>query len=105
MSTFNSALRSLRVGGRIVVVGNIVADKAALNLGYIITNGLTIVGGNGATPADMAALLALHRASPLRIPIANTLPLAHADEAQRLVRAGSLEGRIVLVPSLSATSL
>jgi acryloyl-coenzyme A reductase len=98
VSTFNGALRSLRVGGRIVVVGNIVPEKAALNLGYVITNGLTIVGGSGATPADMAALIALHRATPFRFPIARALPLARANEAQGLVRAGSIEGRVVLVP-------
>jgi len=98
VSTFNGALRSLRVGGRLVVVGNIAPEKFPLNLGYVITNGLTIIGGSGATPTDMAALLALHRASPLRMPIARTLPLAEADEAQRLLRAGSIEGRVVLTP-------
>jgi NADPH:quinone reductase-like Zn-dependent oxidoreductase len=97
-ATFNAALRSLRIGGRIVVVGNITPEKVALNLGYIITHGLTIRGGSGATRRDMAELFALHEAAPLRVAIDRELPLARAEEAQRLVRAGGLSGRIVLIP-------
>ncbi len=98
VSTFNSVLRSLRVGGRVVVVGNIVPEKFALNLGYVITNGLTITGGSGANPAEMAALLELHRAQPFRIQV-TTMPLREANEAHRLLRAGSIEGRLALVPT------
>ena len=60
-STFTSSLRSLKIGGRIVVVGNIVPQRVELNLGYLITNGLTIRGGLGANRAEMASLLALHQ--------------------------------------------
>jgi acryloyl-coenzyme A reductase len=97
--TFNSSLRSLRIGGRIVVVGNVVPEPVSLNLGYMITNGLSLVGGSGATRTEMRDLLTLHAREPFQIPIDRVLPIARADEAQRLVRAGGLEGRIVLVPS------
>ena len=97
-ATFNSSLRTLRVGGRMVVVGNIVPERAELNLGYVITRGLTLIGGSGATARDMAALLALHREQPFEIPIHARLPLSEADRAQRRVREGRLRGRVVLVP-------
>lgn len=97
VSTFLSSLRSLRLGGRLVVVGNIVPEKVSLNLGYIITNGLHIIGGSGATRNDMAQVLELHRTHPFHIPIARTLPLAHAEEGQRLVQGGGLQGRVVLM--------
>jgi D-arabinose 1-dehydrogenase-like Zn-dependent alcohol dehydrogenase len=97
--TFNAALRSLRIGGRLVFVGNVTPEKVELNLGYVITFGLTLRGGSGATRADMAALLALHQDKPFRVVVERALPLSQADEAQRLVRAGGREGRIVLVPS------
>ncbi len=96
--TFLSTLRSLRVGGRLVVVGNVVAAKVPLNLGFIITRGLTVVGGSGATRREMEAVLALHDEAPFTIAVDRTLPLSRADEAQRLVRAGGLTGRVVLVP-------
>jgi D-arabinose 1-dehydrogenase-like Zn-dependent alcohol dehydrogenase len=96
--TFHPALRSLAIGGRLVVVGNIVPERVQMNLGYVITHGLTIIGGSGATRRDMAELLALHAEAPFAAPIAAVMPLRAADEAQRRVRAGGLEGRIVLVP-------
>lgn len=96
--TFNAALRSLVVGGRLVAVGNITGERIELNAGYVITFGLQITGSSGATRADMAALLEHHARSPLDVPIHARLPLADADRAQRLVAAGGLNGRVVLVP-------
>jgi D-arabinose 1-dehydrogenase-like Zn-dependent alcohol dehydrogenase len=96
--TFNASLRTLRIGGRIVIIGNVVAERAALNLGYVIVNALHIVGSSGATAADMAALLALAPAKPLHMPIVDQVGLDRADEAQRRVKAGGLLGRIVLRP-------
>jgi acryloyl-coenzyme A reductase len=97
-ATFNAALRSLRLGGRMTVVGNIDPAKVEMNLGYLITHGLRISGGTGATRRDMAEIFELHREKPFHVAIDRTLPLARADEAQRLVRAGGLEGRVVLIP-------
>ena len=96
--TFNASLRSLRPGGRLVVVGNVVQDKAALNLGYVVTRGLQIIGSSGATRADMAELIDLHRAAPFALVADDIVDLADADRAQRRVRAGGLRGRIVLLP-------
>jgi acryloyl-coenzyme A reductase len=98
-ATFPSALRALRVGGRIVVVGNIVPEKVGINLGYLITLGLTIKGGSGATPREMKELFALHAEKPFAVVIDRVLPLARAEEAQRIVQAGGIRGRVVLTPS------
>lgn len=100
--TFNSALRSLRQGGRIAVVGNVVADPVGLNLGYVITQGLRIVGSSGATARDMAKVLDLARIQPLHMRIDQVYALAGAEEAQRRVRAGNLQGRVVVVPHLES---
>jgi D-arabinose 1-dehydrogenase-like Zn-dependent alcohol dehydrogenase len=81
------------------VVGNVVPEKVALNLGYVITHGLRIIGGSGATRTEMKDLLASHAAKPFCVAIDRVLPLSRADEAQRAVRAGGLEGRVVVVPS------
>lgn len=98
--TFNASLRTLKLGGRIVVIGNVVDERVALNLGYIIVNALHVLGSSGATAADMAALVALMGDRPLELPIAGELPLEKADEAQRRTRAGGLTGRLVLRPGL-----
>ncbi|HEY1690650.1 MAG TPA: alcohol dehydrogenase catalytic domain-containing protein [Polyangiaceae bacterium] len=94
--TFLGALHALQVGGRVVTLGNVTRDKVPLNLGLVITKGLSILGGSGATAAEMRAVLAMHAERPFHVAIARTLPLARADEAQRLVRQGGLVGRVVL---------
>jgi D-arabinose 1-dehydrogenase-like Zn-dependent alcohol dehydrogenase len=96
--TWNACLRSLAAGGRLVSVGNVVEARVELNLGYLISFGLQVTGSSGATRDDMATLLALHARTPFAMPIHARLPLAEADRAQRLVRAGGLTGRVVLVP-------
>ncbi len=97
--TFNAALRSLRPGGRIVVVGNVVQEPASVNLGYLVTNGIQIIGSSGAARPDMKAVLELHEAQPFSVHIHAQMDLAEADRAQRLVLAGGLRGRIVLIPA------
>jgi D-arabinose 1-dehydrogenase-like Zn-dependent alcohol dehydrogenase len=94
--TFLGALRALQIGGRIVTLGNVTRDKVGLNLGLVITRGLTILGGSGATRDEMRAVLALHAERPFHFAIAKTLPLEKAEDAQRLVRDGGLRGRVVL---------
>ncbi len=94
--TINAALRTLRVGGRAVVVGNVSEARASINVGLLIVFGLRLIGAGGATPDDMAALLAYHAERPFEVVIEETLPLEQADAAQRRVRAGGLRGRLVL---------
>jgi len=96
--TFNASLRSLGVGGRLCAVGNVVPDRTDLNVGLVIVMGLKILGAGGATRSDMEALLAEHARRPFEVAIDRTLPLSRADAAQRLVKAGGLEGRVVVVP-------
>jgi acryloyl-coenzyme A reductase len=96
--TFNASLRSLRPGGRMVLIGNVIEEMVTLNLGYMVTRGLEVTGSSGATREDMKDLLDLHQKHPFLIQIHKQMDLAQADRAQRLVRAGGLRGRIVLVP-------
>lgn len=100
--TFNAALRSLVVGGRLVAIGNITGARVELNVGYVITYGLQITGSSGATRADMEQVLGHHARRAFHVPIHARLPLADADRAQRLVAAGGLHGRVVLFPELTA---
>jgi hypothetical protein len=40
----------------------------------------------------------MHETESFTIAVAAVLPLKCADEAQRMLRAGSVEGRFILVP-------
>lgn len=96
--TFNSSLRSVRMGGTLVLIGNVSEARASFNLGYAIVGGMKLVGSSGATALDMQQVLTLHAGQPLDFEtlIDRTLPLMEAEQAQQTVRAGGLEGRIVL---------
>lgn len=94
--TFNAALRTVRIGGRLVILGNVDPAPASLNLGRLIIYAVSILAGGGATPDDMRAVLAQHALTPFHLPVARRFPLAEADAAQRFVRAGGLRGRVVL---------
>jgi NADPH:quinone reductase-like Zn-dependent oxidoreductase len=50
--------------------------------------------------ARLARLLQDVASGALRLPVAREMPLTSAGEAQSLVRAGGLGGKIILVPSL-----
>ena len=94
--TFNAALRCLRVGGRVVVVGNITDARSPVTLGHLITMGKSVIGPGGANRTDMAACLAEHRRAPFTSIVTASMPLAQADAAQRRLLAGGHHGRMVL---------
>jgi D-arabinose 1-dehydrogenase-like Zn-dependent alcohol dehydrogenase len=97
--TFNASLRSFRPSGHMVVIGNVVQERVALNLGYLVTSGVHLLGSSGADRADMKEVFELHAEGAFRVHLHQRLGLADADRAQRAVRAGGLRGRIVLIPT------
>src|SRR5581483_1989895 len=57
--TWNASLRSVRRGGRVVLVGNLTAERVELNPGYAILNELEVLGSASASRADLEHVLAL----------------------------------------------
>lgn len=57
--TFPSSLRSLRTGGKLVVIGNVTPDPVQLPLGLIILKGNSILGSISSTREDMKQALDL----------------------------------------------
>jgi len=55
--TFNSSLRSLAFGGRLVMIGNVTTTRVELNPGYCIMRELSVHGSSGATRAELAEIL------------------------------------------------
>lgn len=97
-ATFGSALRSLRRGGRMVVVGNIETTKVEVNLGALILQGLEIFGSASCTHRDLEDVFSLVRAGELKPTIDRRLKLEEAAEAHRLLADRQAIGRIVLLP-------
>jgi D-arabinose 1-dehydrogenase-like Zn-dependent alcohol dehydrogenase len=96
--TMNSSLRCLRLGGTVVLIGNIATKRLSLNLGLVIVKALRIIGSSGASPRDMAELLALRDGRAFAMTL-REFPLSEAEAAQRQLRQGGVPGRLVLKPS------
>jgi D-arabinose 1-dehydrogenase-like Zn-dependent alcohol dehydrogenase len=96
--TFNSSLRSVRLGGGVGLVGNISDSRVEVNMGRIVVGDVRICGSTGATRSDLRALLVLLEGSGVQVEIAEELPLRDADVAHSALRAGGVQGRLVLVP-------
>jgi D-arabinose 1-dehydrogenase-like Zn-dependent alcohol dehydrogenase len=92
----NASLRCLRLGGTVVVIGNVVpTERLEVNLGFVIVRALRVVGSSGASPNDMADLLELRGGRPFAMTI-EELPLEDAEAAHQRLRRGGVPGRLVL---------
>jgi len=97
-ATFPAAMRSLRRGGRMVVVGNIDTTKIELNLGALIVYHYEIIGSATCSKQDLVDVFGLVAAGELTPMIDRTLSLDRAAEAHRLLADRAVVGRVVLTP-------
>jgi acryloyl-coenzyme A reductase len=97
--TFEQALRSLRWGGRIVVIGNVApGDSIPLALGSVILRENAILGCMNSTKADLADALHLIADGKLTPFSPTVLPLEDAQHAHDLLRQRKSVGKIILRP-------
>jgi acryloyl-coenzyme A reductase len=96
--TFTSSMRSLRNGGRLILVGNILADSIKLNPGAVILFGYQILGSAGCTAADLEDVFTLILQKKLKVVIHRVLPLKGAAEAHKILADRGAIGRVVLTP-------
>ncbi len=95
---FNAAFDSLAVHGRYALVGQLFGEDVGINLARIFFKRAQLVGVGSVSRAQLEDVIALAAAGTLTPRIARTLPLEGVAEAHRLVEAGSLVGRVVLIP-------
>jgi acryloyl-coenzyme A reductase len=97
--TFEQGSRSLRWGGRMVVIGNVrPSESAALALGSIILREITILGSMNATRVDLVEALRLLSEGGLVPKTPVVLPLTEAQHAHDLLRQKRSVGKIILKP-------
>ncbi|MGZ3441771.1 MAG: zinc-binding dehydrogenase [Polyangia bacterium] len=96
--TFNGALRALRFGGRMVVVGNVTTERVEVNPGYLIARELAVLGSASATRAELGEVLGWARDGTLTPIIAARRPLAEARAAQAALVEKGVIGRQLLIP-------
>lgn len=94
--TFDLALRRLRTGGRLVLIGNVTVGTTPLRLGGAIINSHSIIGTDSCTAPELQQVFAFMARTGITPDIATVLPLADAPKAHELLAQRQVQGRVVL---------
>jgi NADPH:quinone reductase-like Zn-dependent oxidoreductase len=95
---FMPAFRSLAIGGRYLVIGQLAREDIAINPARIIFKAATISGITSARRDQLEDAVRLVASGVLRSYVAKVMPLSEAAQAHALVETGSVIGRVVLQP-------
>jgi acryloyl-coenzyme A reductase len=97
--TISESIRSLRAGGRLLLIGNVNPDETyQLRLGYAILKDIMILGNAAANRSDVASVFGIIKARPIEPVVAAKYPLREFAEALRMLESGSRIGKVLLVP-------
>ena len=94
--TFNSALRSLSFGGRIIVIGNLDPKPVELPLGLIILKGNRVEGTISSTREDVKKALELSRLGKIREVRHEMISMGSINEAFRDIKKKKNIGRVMI---------
>ncbi len=95
-ATMPDSLRAVKRGGRILIVGNTSGYQANIDLRYIFSKQISLIGSSMGPTADFVTVMNLVFAGTLKPVIGATLPLGDIREGHRLLEAGDLFGKVVL---------
>jgi acryloyl-coenzyme A reductase len=95
--TFASSVRSLKAGGRLVVVGNVDPGDVPLNPALAILKELEFIGSAHATLADLTRVIDLVARGEIEPEIAAFVPAQEAARAHAMMEERATAGRVVLV--------
>ena len=97
VGTWQDALRALRPGGRLVVLGASAAEQASIDVRKFYFGQYSLLGTTMGSAHDFAGLLRLLDTHPIAPPIVDRVfPLAEAAAAHRYLELGSGFGKVVL---------
>lgn len=95
-ATFMDSVRSVRVGGRILVVGNTSGPKPDFDLRFVFSKQISIIGSTMGPHQDYVRVMNLVFEGKLKPAIGAVLPLAEFREAQRMLEEFDVFGKVVL---------
>lgn len=95
-ATMFRSIRSARNGGRILVVGNTSGPKFELDLRYIFTKHLSIIGSTMGPHQDYVKVMKLLFEGKLKSVIGQVIALDQVAEGHRLLEAGAVYGKVVI---------
>ena len=96
--TFESSLRSLSRGGRMVIVGSHTGTSLSASPQAMIANEWEILGSRNVTKRELAEVVALVAAGRVKPIVTGTYPLEAAEALHLRLRKQEIIGRVVLEP-------
>ena len=95
--TFPSSVRSIRPGGRMVIIGTVQPGNWPFNPALSILKELDFIGSAHATLNDLRTVIRLVAEGKITPEIGRVMPMREAAEAHRAMEAKETTGRVVLV--------
>jgi len=96
-STFNDSIRALRIGGRMLVVGNTSGPFVELDLRQVFARQISIIGSTMGPHQDYVKVMNLVFNGTLKPVIGAVYPLNQAKEAQATLAEFEVFGKVVLM--------
>lgn len=97
-ATFESSLKSLAHGGRMVIVGSHTGTTLSASPQAMIANEWEILGSRNVTKRELAEVVALVAAGRVKPIVTGTYPLEEAESLHQRLRKQEIIGRVVLEP-------
>jgi NADPH:quinone reductase-like Zn-dependent oxidoreductase len=97
-ATFQSSVRSLAHGGRLVLCGATTGPHGQMDLRLLFWRQLSILGSTMGVPADLDRAIELWQAGQLKVPIDSVWSLATTRDAQERMEHAGQFGKIVIRP-------
>ncbi len=94
--TFNDSFRSLKPGGRVVVIGNVDVNPVSLPLGNLILKGNSVHGSISSTRRDMRKALKLSKEGKISPVVGKVFSLDEVGETYRQMKNREILGRAFL---------
>ncbi|MBC8097817.1 MAG: zinc-binding dehydrogenase [Armatimonadetes bacterium] len=95
-ATLFGSMRSVRIGGRILIVGNTSGPQFELDIRYLFSKHISIIGSTMGPHVDYVRVMQLVFDGKLKPVIGEILPLDAVQTAHRLLEDGQLFGKVVL---------
>lgn len=94
--TFSESLKSLALGGRLVICGATSGAQVSMDLKAVFFKNLSILGSTMGSKADMIRVVELVAEKKLRAVVDSTLPFAKYPEAQAKLESRQVFGKVVV---------
>jgi NADPH:quinone reductase-like Zn-dependent oxidoreductase len=95
-ATWNDSVASLAPSGRLVTCGATTGFDAHVDLRFLFTRQLSLLGSYMGTKSELATVMKLVAAGKLKPVLNRTFPLAECADAHRYLESGEQFGKVVL---------